>query len=219
MKYLVVFFVLVGFVGTVFAVPELDHERSYERADYVFYGEVLSAKVLSESIQTHDKNHYSETPGKVVYSLKVHDFIKNSFENKVISAHGEYLEKPHGMSYTPNLYKIGDKLVFYVHISDDLESSYSYLIDYAASHYIPTECKYYLPANHADLIYDVHSCSWKRFIPENNDDASMCGTGTELVDGVCQIIGMEKTDVVGDDASFFGIFVYIDNLISWIFGK
>lgn len=44
----------------------------------------------------------------------------------------------------------------------------------------------------------------------------MCGKGTVLVDGVCQVV---KTDTVGSDAPFFGIFVYLDNLISWIFGR
>ena len=40
--------------------------------------------------------------------------------------------------------------------------------------------------------------------------------GTVMVDGVCQVI---KTDRVGSDAPFFGIFVYLDNLVSWIFGR
>jgi len=47
-------------------------------------------------------------------------------------------------------------------------------------------------------------------------DENICGKGTILVDGVCQAV---KTDTVGSDAPFFGIFVYLDNLISWIFGK
>ena len=217
--FLIILVFVLGFFGTVYAVPELDRERSYERSDFVFYGEVLSLEVLSESIQTQDKNSYRETPGKVVYVIKVHDFIKNAFDEQIISAQGEYLGKPHGMSYTPNLYKIGDKLVFYVHIFNETESSYDYLIDSAASHYIPSECKYDLPPNYTDLIYDVHSCSWKKIMLENNQDVSVCGPGTEYVEGVCQVIKAVKTKTVGDDAPFFGIFVYFDNLISWIFGK
>ncbi len=218
-RLLIILVFALGFFGTVYAVPELDRERSYERADFIFYGEVLSSEVLSESIQTQDKNSYRETPGKVVYSIKVHDFIKNSFDDDIISAHGEYLEKPHGMSYTPNLYKIGDKLVFYVHIFNGIESSYDYLIDSAASHYIPSECKYDLLPNHTGLIYDIHSCSWKKITSENNHDVFVCGPGTAYVEGICQIVKTEKTKTVGDDAPFFGIFVYLDNLISWVFGK
>lgn len=42
-----------------------------------------------------------------------------------------------------------------------------------------------------------------------------CGVDTVSVDGVCQVI---KTKTVGDDAPFFGIFMYLDELFSWIFG-
>ncbi len=216
---LIMFVFVLGFIGTVYAVPSLDRERSYDRADFVFYGEVLSADILSESVQTQDKNSYRETPGKVVYSIKVHDFIKNSLDDQVISAHGEYLEKPHGMSYTPNLYKIGDKLVFYVHIFNETESSYDYLIDSAASHYIPSECKYDLLPNYAGLIYDIHSCSWKKIMPESDHDALICGLGTENMGGICQVIKTDRMKTVGDDAPFFGLFGYLDNLISWIWGK
>jgi len=48
-------------------------------------------------------------------------------------------------------------------------------------------------------------------------DEQICGPGTELIDGVCYGIIQQKT--VGDDAPFFGIFVYLDDLISWILGK
>ena len=47
----------------------------------------------------------------------------------------------------------------------------------------------------------------------------ICGPGTEYVEGVCQVVKTEKTKTAGDDAPFFGIFVYLDNFISWIFGK
>ena len=120
----------LGFIGTVYATPELDRERSYERADFVFYGEVLSLEVLSESTQTikNDNNVYSA--GKVIYSIKIYNFIKNSFDDKVISAYGfYYLEKPYETSQS--LYKIGDKIKFYINIFNENESSYEYLIDYA----------------------------------------------------------------------------------------
>lgn len=43
------------------------------------------------------------------------------------------------------------------------------------------------------------------------------GPGIVMVDGMCQKIITEKPSE--DDAPFFGIFVYLDNLVSWIFGK
>ena len=55
------------------------------------------------------------TSGKAEYSIKVHDFIKNSFEDEVVFAYGFYVEKHHA-SPTPNLYKVGDRLVFYMQI-------------------------------------------------------------------------------------------------------
>jgi len=55
--------------------------------------------------------------------------------------------------------------------------------------------------------------------PESIID-DICGRGTILVDGKCAPdYSFEKVKTVGDDAPFFGIFVYIDNFISWIFGK
>lgn len=44
-----------------------------------------------------------------------------------------------------------------------------------------------------------------------------CGAGTVSIDGVCQLVRVDTTAV--DDAPFFGIFVYLDNVISWIFGN
>ncbi|MCH7559867.1 MAG: hypothetical protein IIC67_00605 [Thaumarchaeota archaeon] len=68
--------------------------------------------------------------------------------------------------------------------------------------------------------------------PEQNDSISIplemqprseeldpCGPETELVNGICQVVKIEKMKTAGDDAPFFGIFVYFDNLISWILGK
>ena len=217
--FLVILVFVLGFFVTVYAVPELDRGRSYERADFVFYGEVLSLEVLSESIQTQDKNSYRETPGKVVYVIKVHDFIKNAFDEQIISAQGEYLEKPHGMSFTPGLYKIGDKLEFYVHLFNETDSSYDYLIDSGASRYIPSECDYGLPPDDTGWIYNTHECNWEKISSEENEQDVVCGPGTEYVEDVCQVLQEVRTKTVGDDAPFFGIFVYLDNLISWIFGK
>lgn len=66
-------------------------------------------------------------------------------------------------------------------------------------------------------------------------DESLCGEGTTYQDGVCVVDQIEnmnsdssqkwggdpavKVDTTGDDAPFFGIFVYLDNFFSWIFGK
>jgi len=51
------------------------------------------------------------------------------------------------------------------------------------------------------------------------DDEIQCGFGTELVDNICQVVKTEKIKTVGDDAPFFGVFVYLDDLFSWVFGK
>ncbi len=197
------------------AVPKLDRERAYEKADFIFYGEVLSLDVLSESIQTQDKNSYRETNGKVIYSIKIHDFIKNSFDDQIISAHGEYLEKPHGMSYTPSLYKIGDNLVFYVHTFNENESSYDYLIDSAASHKVPSECKYDFSLDYTDKILDIHSCTWEKITTDEN----VCGPGTQLVDNICEPIRTTLVKVHGDEASplpFIGLMILIFGIVGLV---
>jgi len=54
--------------------------------------------------------------------------------------------------------------------------------------------------------------------PESQDITDeRCGAGTVSINGICQVVGGGIS--VGSDAPFFGIFVYLDNLISWIFGK
>ena len=45
----------------------------------------------------------------------------------------------------------------------------------------------------------------------------LCGPGSELVDGKCFPVSEEEPSK--DDAPFFGIFAYLDDLISWIFGN
>ena len=52
--------------------------------------------------------------------------------------------------------------------------------------------------------------------PESLDFADKQTCDTEMIDGICQPVLVETT---GDDAPFFEIFVYLDNLISWIFEK
>ena len=127
------FIFILGFFGSAYMILEVDHDGSYESADFVFYGEILSVEVLSEPTQTQEKNKViSVMSGKAKYYIKVHDFIKNSFEDEVIFAYGFYVEKHHA-SPTPNLYKVGDKLVFYMQIFNDDE----YLIDDDASYHAP----------------------------------------------------------------------------------
>ena len=54
-------------------------------------------------------------------------------------------------------------------------------------------------------------------ILEENEKKILCSLGSELVDGKCFPVIEKKSSK--DDAPFFGIFAYIDDLISWIFGK
>lgn len=124
---------LIGFFGLSYAMPEPERERTYEKADFVFYGEVLSLDILSEPVPDMQNNNYSELAGKAIYSIKIHSFIKNSFDDEIISAYGFYhlQDNPSGTSFTPGLYKIGDKMEFYVKIFNENESSYEYLIDHA----------------------------------------------------------------------------------------
>ena len=127
------FVFILGFFGIAYMILEVDQDRDYESADFVFYGEILSVDILTEPIQTQEKNKgISVMSGKANYSIKVHDFIKNSFEDEVIFTYGFYVEK-HNASPTPNLYKVGDKLVFYIQIFNDNE----YLIDDDASYHAP----------------------------------------------------------------------------------
>jgi len=84
------------------------------------------------------------------------------------------------------------------------------------------------PAN--NYAWNSQDCLWE-WSPMRNENATgptmnqnltndaICGNGTELVDGTCQVIKTEKIKIIGDDAPFFGIFAYLDDLFLWIFGK
>jgi len=179
------------------AVPELDRERSYEKADFILYGEILSVDVLSESIQTQDKNNYQETPGQAIYSIKIHHFLKNSSDTEIINAYGEYLKFPHGMSFTPALYQIGDDMEFYIYKVNETDSSHEYQIDVVSSRIIPDECNYDLPPDETMWLFNTHTCSWEQITTNENFDESICGPGTELHDGQCY--GIEKAESVQGD--------------------
>ena len=65
---------------------------------------------------------------------------------------------------------------------------------------------------------DSGSCDWN--LKNETIVVALCVDDTTVLkDGVCQPLKTEEAIVAGDDAPFFGIFVYLDNLISWIFGK
>ena len=126
-------FVISGMINAAYAVSELESEDAYKKADFVFYGEILSLDILSEPLPNIENNNYTEKAGKAIYSIKIHNLVKNSPDDKVISAYGFYHleDNPSGISFTPSLYKVGDKMKFYVKIFNESEFSYEYLIDRA----------------------------------------------------------------------------------------
>ena len=73
--------------------------------------------------------------------------------------------------------------------------------------------------NHTHSINSA-SCDWN--LKNETAVKALCvDETTVLIDGVCQPLNKGEKMPVGNDsdAPFFGIFVYFDNLFSWIFGK
>lgn len=235
---LLIMFALVGFVSLISttqivqAVPELTFDDAYDFSELVIVGQIESVEILSEPVIGENTSR----SGIALYDVTILFSLKNPDNITEITVHGKFLREPHGMSYDAYPYEVGQTVVLFIQ-PDDYVSGYDLVIRSGNSEVIypaseqDGQCKnhrysYYggycmrteiqnqdLPTCNPNSEHDFGKC--KKSEPESIID-ERCGVNTVSIDGVCQVV---KVKTVGDDAPFFGIFVYLDDLISWIFGK
>ena len=171
--------------------------------------------------------------GFALYTLDVEEYLKNPIENFTITILGSYHDEDDGKTIFSKLYETNQRVLFYIQELQNLPG-YDYIVRDRASGVITEElcpkntsyqtglCFYNDNQNKAYppcINQTMDDCKQHRISFHDESEEIVCGIGTENIKGICQVIKTEKMKTVGDDAPFFGIFVYLDSLISWIFGK
>ncbi len=204
MKYFLIMLFFLGFFGTVYAVPQLNSGTAFDYSEIVLVGKILSVDILSEPQITKSENYYSEVSGIALYKVEIEEYLKNPSDADTVTVPGLFLRKPHPMAYETYPYEVGQRVLLYLQKNDYGYAGTDLIIRAGDSKVI------------GDLLCDLGSYFDKGSCVVIDD--SVCGTGTKLVDGIC-LPKAEKIKTVGDDAPFFGIFAYLEDLFSWIFGR
>ncbi|QLH10825.1 hypothetical protein [Nitrosarchaeum sp. AC2] len=98
MKYFVIFLVLIGFVGTIFAIPPFDSQEIFDFSNTIVVGKIIS--VNSTFSPTHS-----------LYHIQVEKFLKNSQDSQVIVASGQNTV----FSRLGNeVFHVGDRALFFL---------------------------------------------------------------------------------------------------------
>ncbi len=221
----IILLIIASFSGIVFAVPQLDKSQAFDYSDIVLVGKIMSVEILSEPEITQTENTYSERLGVAMYEIEAEKYFKTSSFNQTITVPGLFTREPHGMSYATQPYKQDQRVLLYLQQNTHGYAGTDLVIRLGDSQVVENLiCKEGKGAQQDICAVNGRNLS----VLENTNpiesaeeftDEDICGKGTVLVDGVCQVAKAVKTDTVGSDAPFFGIFVYWDNLISWIFGR
>ncbi len=207
-----------------FAEPSPSYRGSFEHSKWVIIGNITTVEILSEP----DANR----AGFALYTLDVEKYLKNPIENSTITILGHYSDDV-GRYTGSKLYEIDQRILFYI---QDLPNvpGYDYIVRDRTSGVITEKlcpentsyqaglCFYNDNPNKAHppcINRTIEDCKQHRVTFEDESKNIVCGAGTKKVEGICQAIKTDGMKTVIDDAPFFGIFVYLDNLISWIWGK
>ena len=208
-----------------FAEPPPDYQGSFDYSKWTIIGNITAVEILSEP----DTNR----AGFVLYTLDVEKYLKNPIENSTITILGHYSDEDMGRFSHPKLYEIDQRVLFYIQELRHVPG-YDYIVRDRTSGVITEKlcpentsyqtglCVYNDDPNKAHppcINRTMEDCKQYRVTFHDSSEEIVCGAGTEKVEGICQVIKTDRMKTVGDDAPFFGIFVYLDNLFSWIWGK
>ncbi|AFS81119.1 hypothetical protein NKOR_06190 [Candidatus Nitrosopumilus koreensis AR1] len=221
MKYLVILLIIASFTSISYAVPQLDPSHAFDYSDIVLVGKVISVEILSEPEVTKTENTSTERLGVVMYEIEAEKYFKTSSYNQTVTVTGLFTREPHGMSYATQPYLQDQVVLLYLQKNTHGYADTDLIIRLGDSQVVKEIiCKEGKGVQRDICSVNGRNLSVLKNMNLNESDKfvdnDICGKGTVLVDGICQAI---KTDKVGSDAPFFGIFAYLDNLISWIFGK
>ncbi|MGY5149552.1 MAG: hypothetical protein ACW9W3_05765 [Candidatus Nitrosopumilus sp. bin_68KS] len=207
-----------------FAEPQIDYQGSFEYSKWILIGNITAVEIVSEP----DTNR----AGFALYTLDVEKYLKNPIENSTITILGHYSNEDMGRSTVSKLYEIDQRVLFYIQELQHVPG-YDYIVRDRTSGVITEElcpentfyqtglCIYNDNLNKAYppcINQTIEDCMQHRVTFYDESEEIVCGAGTEKIEGICQVIKTERMKTIGDDAPFFGIFVYLDDLFSWIFG-
>ncbi len=192
--------ILIGLSVTLgmsfaYAVPQLDYDQAFEYSDLVFTGKILSVEIISEPIIGENRSD----SGIAIYEIEIIESKKNPENLKTITVPGEFLREPHGMSYDTYPYEVGQVGIFYIQKNVHGYADSELIVRSGVSKLIEPPnppCKSG-PAPDGD--WKFIDCEWvESDIKLEND---MCGSGTQLVDNICEPIRTTLVKTIGSDAS------------------
>ena len=185
-----------------YAVPYISPESNFENSKYVLVGRILSVEILSQQVVQKTENMYSENYGFALYEIEVEKYLKNPISNSTIRVLGQYTNEKHSVTYVTKPYEVKQTVLLYLQDESHIPG-YDLMIRSSGSKVID---------KNSNLTCKDVGCTVMT-------EETVCGAGTVNVKGTCQVIKTERMKTIGDDAPFFGIFAYLDDLISWILGK
>jgi|CXWL01.1.fsa_nt_gi hypothetical protein len=118
MKYLIIFLVLIGFTGTVFAVPEPLPEDDFRYSDHVVTGKIISSEIILDPREDNSAATFYDT---IIYKVKVEKWHKNPLADDIITVYGTHF--PNDVIPEPNWgvleFEIGDTVYLYIDKTDE----------------------------------------------------------------------------------------------------
>ncbi|AFS82599.1 hypothetical protein [Candidatus Nitrosopumilus sediminis] len=208
-----------------FAEPPPNYQGSFEYSKWVVIGNITTVEILSEP----DTNR----AGFALYTLDIEKYLKNPIDNSTITILGHYNIEEVGRTTASKLYEIDQRVLFYIQELKNVPG-YDYIVRDRTSGVITEKlcpentsyqtglCFYNDDPNRAHppcINRTMEDCKQHRVTFYDESEEIVCGAGTENIEGICQVIQTDRMKTMGDDAPFFGIFAYLDNFISWIFGN
>ena len=202
-----------GLIDTdsVFALPFISPEHSYENAKYVVVGRVLSVEILSEPYVQNSTGIYSQRFGFALYEIQVDEFLKNPINNSTMKILGKYTNQKTTMTYVTFPYEVNQRVLLYIHELNHIPG-YDLIITAANSRVIPEEPLSFDEYSHFpldtdlpvepidDLSKGIVDCVGGYFfngescVPEPD-----CGPNTLLTNGLCVVIdGGCEPDINGN---------------------
>lgn len=118
MKSFVILLVFLGFIGTVYAVPFISPDYSYEIAKHVIIGRVLSIEFLEDPNSQYYDQKYSEMVGLALYEIEVEEYLKNP-TNSTIKVLGRYIDQRQTIYYETFPYEISQRVLLYIEEAHD----------------------------------------------------------------------------------------------------
>jgi len=118
MKYFVIFLILIGFTGTIFAVPEPVPEDDFRYSDHVITGKIISSEIIIDSREDNSSATFYDT---IIYKVKIEKWHKNPLASDTITVYGTRF--PNDAIPEPNWgvveFDIGDTVYLYLDKTDD----------------------------------------------------------------------------------------------------